>query len=429
MFTGAHWNPVYAATDLSSDLETFHQAQEWLSTNCGRSYFKKGDGYKQNKNSTVKDGIKAYQRILCELGYSVGIDGSFGPDTYNKTKELQKMLDVTADGLPGKGTYEKLKEKYGAPPKTSHGRTVIYPSEGRYSILTACNTGFAIDVCGAMTEEETIIHLWTYWDGNEAQVFELKKAYDEWYKIFYVKNPKMLVNVMYGYNGNDARLWLYHDDNTDACLFRFLDAGNGEVIIESKLGKVIDLDNGIAFDDAKVHMWDFDCYNTWVLHPVKPSVDVQKMIDYAEANWNKKKGKCAEFASDCLAAGGINVPNCSMYNSSIVNRAGRSLGTYNNPYIAAPALLQWFDDQGYTIIENPSASDINLGDIAFMYTGSNTNPDGHVVVITGINSSGQYTFSAHNNPQRAHKVDYSGVNRVRWVVKINYSNDGLTPIR
>ncbi len=150
----------------------------------------------------------------------------------------------------------------------------------------------------------------------------------------------------------------------------------------------------------------------------------QMSINYAKDYWNDGKDLCAGFVARCLAAAGIIIPNRSIYRSSDKPISSVSLGAYTNPYTCAPAMLKWFQDNGYEVISNPKKSDINLGDVAFMY-GSPS----HVVIITGINSSGEYTYSAHNKARKAATVRYSGDARVRWLVKINYSNEGLTPMQ
>ena len=251
---------IATAATTREDLATFKKGLDWLSANCGRSYFIRGDGYKQNVNSTVKDAVKALQRLLRAMGHNVAVDGGFGKESYNAVKEVQKTLGITSDGLPGMATYEALEKFFTA---TSHGYRILYPAEGTYTISYAGNENYGLAVEGGSTDAQARILL----DLAGTKVV-LKHVGNGWYKVLYASNPNLLVNVMNGYNGLDGRLWLYPDDNTDACLFRFLDAGNGHVIIESKLGTVIDLDNGNAFAGALVHMWSLPCYCEWVLKPV-----------------------------------------------------------------------------------------------------------------------------------------------------------------
>lgn len=53
--------------------------------------------------------VKTLQRLLKELGYSVGtIDGIFGSRTKNAVKKFQKAKGLTADGIVGKATWTAL---------------------------------------------------------------------------------------------------------------------------------------------------------------------------------------------------------------------------------------------------------------------------------------------------------------------------------
>lgn len=126
---------------------------------------------------------------------------------------------------------------------------------------------------------------------------------------------------------------------------------------------------------------------------------VSAAVAYAAAHWNDGKGLCAEFVCDCLAAGGIAIPNKSYFKSgdaSYKNCDG-NLGAYVNPYIAAPALLKYLGEvMGCTVIKDPKESQMKLGDVVFMYPRAiGEHPDSHVVLITKV-EDGQAYFSAHN---------------------------------
>ena len=110
-------------------------------------------------------------------------------------------------------------------------------------------------------------------------------------------------------------------------------------------------------------------------------------------------GKCAQFVCDSLRAGGITIPNKSHFkttDASYDNCDGK-LGVYVNPYIAAPALLKYLGEVlGYTVIKNPSKSQMELGDVVFMYPRViGEHPDSHVAIITKVEGGKAY-FSAHN---------------------------------
>jgi GH24 family phage-related lysozyme (muramidase) len=136
---------------------------------------------------------------------------------------------------------------------------VIWPEEGYYIIKPAANSGYALDVKGGgNAAKKTAIQLYET-NGTDAQVFYLEcvNRNEGWYLIRHVRTGYVL-NVVNGEGKNDGRLWLYHNDNTDACYFRFADAGNGYCLIQAKVagGKyIIDLDNARCFNEAIIHLW------------------------------------------------------------------------------------------------------------------------------------------------------------------------------
>lgn len=50
----------------------------------------------------------AIQAALCDAGYSLDIDGEFGPLTENALREFQEKTGLEVDGVAGPATYAKL---------------------------------------------------------------------------------------------------------------------------------------------------------------------------------------------------------------------------------------------------------------------------------------------------------------------------------
>ena len=50
----------------------------------------------------------AIQAALCEAGYTLDIDGEFGPKTENALREFQRKNNLEIDGVAGPATYAKL---------------------------------------------------------------------------------------------------------------------------------------------------------------------------------------------------------------------------------------------------------------------------------------------------------------------------------
>lgn len=135
---------------------------------------------------------------------------------------------------------------------------VIYPKEGDCRIVTVIDTQYAIDVDGGDTAQSMSELKLQPKDDYDSQVFTLKRVSGEWYKIVH-KSTGYVVNVKSGEDGNHVHLWLYKDDGTDSCYWRFLDAGNGAYVIQSKLGehRIIDLSNSKARSGGTIQIWDY----------------------------------------------------------------------------------------------------------------------------------------------------------------------------
>lgn len=94
---------AYAASSLSeSDIAQFEK--DW----SNHDYVLK-KGLWANSLSSGKRCIKDAQKMLeFSLGVSMDIDGKFGSDTKNKTKDFQRQYGLNADGIIGCATWDKL---------------------------------------------------------------------------------------------------------------------------------------------------------------------------------------------------------------------------------------------------------------------------------------------------------------------------------
>lgn len=135
---------------------------------------------------------------------------------------------------------------------------VVYPNEGDYFIIPESNGSHALDVKGGgQAARGTPIQLYGKND-TDAQIFTIKRVSDDWYKIIH-KRTGQIINVQNGNQNNGARLWLWSEDGTDSCYWRFIDAGNGSYIIQSRLGqqKVFYLANNNPYSGATVQLWQY----------------------------------------------------------------------------------------------------------------------------------------------------------------------------
>ncbi len=142
-----------------------------------------------------------------------------------------------------------------------------------------------------------------------------------------------------------------------------------------------------TFDPSKVDI-GFDIIGS---NSSSSKYNPQKAVEYAKNHWNDGKGLCAEFASDCLAAGGCTAWNVSC--SLLVSQLKKE-----NWGIEYQLTL---DGNGY-IKESLNSGKIAAGDLIFHYcTNCRDYGDGkpyiHVYVCSGVDSSGYWLGYAHNN--------------------------------
>ncbi|MBO4390942.1 MAG: peptidoglycan-binding protein [Lachnospiraceae bacterium] len=109
--------------------------------------------------------------------------------------------------------------------------------------------------------------------------------------------------------------------------------------------------------------------------------------DPRHINYNSSGGDCANFVSSALVAGGL--PTDSTWGT--YNSGGKIAGT--STYINADLLLYYFRDHSAyknLVRMSPSASEIKPGNPVWTSLG-------HVMICTGISSSGTPLLSGHNN--------------------------------
>ena len=63
----------------------------------------------QTQQGKTGQEVRALQRLLRDkFGYAISVDGIFGPDTANAVKDFQSDYGLTADGIVGPLTWQKL---------------------------------------------------------------------------------------------------------------------------------------------------------------------------------------------------------------------------------------------------------------------------------------------------------------------------------
>lgn len=117
----------------------------------------------------------------------------------------------------------------------------------------------------------------------------------------------------------------------------------------------------------------------------------QAAISYADAHWNDGVGLCAEFVSNCLAAGGLPTDSAWGPNVGVDPRTG-----YNN--WRTTSLKDYLTYKGYQVIYNPAPNQILPGNPVFYSKAANWSTGTAHVAICVSNAGGNApTVSAHNN--------------------------------
>ena len=121
----------------------------------------------------------------------------------------------------------------------------------------------------------------------------------------------------------------------------------------------------------------------------------EKALDYASRHWNDGKGLCAEFVSDCLAAGGVT----ETYNRRVVNLYNALLeNNYGKSY-----KLKITDG---SILMSQNEGKLKAGDPIFYYC--NICKDfTHVSLCNGENAQGFAVEYSHNNAHNGKKRVYT----------------------
>ena len=123
---------------------------------------------------------------------------------------------------------------------------------------------------------------------------------------------------------------------------------------------------------------------------------VTKALKYAEKNWNNGIGLCADFASKCLQAGGVDV-----YGETVIDLYNKLNGKYGTSY-----KLKLTNGTSGKISMSANDGKVEKGDPIF-YKCNYCGDFEHVVICNGANSEGYSQDYAHNNAHNGKKTTYT----------------------
>ena len=99
---------------LADRIKYYDRAKKVLSQNDGtapaNTHPVSGIAYPGSplRQGSKGDAVRAIQQRLSELGYSVSVDGNFGPGTATAVKAFQKSKNLGSDGVAGPNTWVAL---------------------------------------------------------------------------------------------------------------------------------------------------------------------------------------------------------------------------------------------------------------------------------------------------------------------------------
>lgn len=127
---------------------------------------------------------------------------------------------------------------------------------GVYNILSALNTGKAVDVSGANKQNGANIQLWDYVDEFQQQFYFIRVS-GYYYKIQDVNSGKVL-DVESGTRRSGVNVQLYQYNGTDAQLWKIESAGDGYYYLKNKLGYYLDVSGGSANNGSNIQVYSFN---------------------------------------------------------------------------------------------------------------------------------------------------------------------------
>jgi len=156
------------------------------------------------------------------------------------------------------------------------GETVT-PADGWYKISPMHAQEKALDVSGAQIGNGINIQIWDWIDAPR-QKFYLQKRSNDYYTIK-TGHCDMYMDAAGGVPQKGENVWQYTYNGTSAQFWRFIDAGNGSVYIETKMqpGLTLDCAGGKKYNGNNVQLWTREnvAWHKWKLNPTNNLKDRQ----------------------------------------------------------------------------------------------------------------------------------------------------------
>lgn len=220
-------DPVYAANEISTSILSYVATY--------------------NPVSDVKTAQKALNTVM---NASLDVDGIFGILTDSAVRKYQKSRGLTVDGKVGPLTWAFLMGEY-----QTHQNL---KTDTNYLIFQYGSQNGVLDIpAEGIHENGTQLQLWTYVEGNQNQLFALKKNSDGSYRI-YSKASNKALEVRNSSKDSGAQVAQWDYENGYACkdwFIRYDSSTNAYEIINKNSLLALDLSNGTQQAGNKYQQW------------------------------------------------------------------------------------------------------------------------------------------------------------------------------
>jgi len=137
------------------DCAACNPTNEYTSTDPDKyDYPERSLKYDSSSATMTGSDVAWVQAVLYQLGYSITIDGKYGPSTRNVVKDFQSDYGLEVDGSCGPATRAKLKELWEAKKHTTHSYTITgYDAAHPHKQYKKCS-------CGAVQYTGSDINSW-----------------------------------------------------------------------------------------------------------------------------------------------------------------------------------------------------------------------------------------------------------------------------
>ena len=127
--------------------------------------------------------------------------------------------------------------------------------DGVYTITTALNNGYAVDLTGGKVANSSNIELYKL-HGGTAQQFKVTYLKNGYYKIASIKNTNYVLDVAGGKKTNGTNVWLYKSNNSAAQQWIIKDVGGGYYNIISRANNLaLEIHGAKIKNGANIDVW------------------------------------------------------------------------------------------------------------------------------------------------------------------------------